>query len=124
MTSQIVITFLRSAVLGISLTQAAFPALAAEQPGCTGVNTDATYGAQLARDKVPLADAIAAIEKSAKNIDAELVKAKRKKMTAAMKNQMKQSFIDGYSEAVMHPEETIEQVAGRVALACYFAKYK
>jgi ribosome-associated translation inhibitor RaiA len=115
--------FLGYAMLMVALVQVAPPASAAER-SCTGVDTDAKFGAQMARDKVTLADAVAAIDRSVANIDAELVKAKRKKLTKDMKDQMKDSFLDGYAEALAHPEDSIERVAGRVALNCLFSKHK
>lgn len=99
-------------------------AVAAEDPTCIGVNTDATYGAQMARDNATFAQAEAAISKSVNNIDAELVKAKRKKLTIEMKERMRNAFLDGYAEAKKHPEEAIERIGGRVALDCFFAKHK
>ncbi|UTY57696.1 hypothetical protein [Massilia sp. erpn] len=99
-------------------------AVAAEDSTCIGINTDATFGAQMARDNATFAQAEAAINKSVNNIDAELLKAKRKKLTIEMKERMRNAFLDGYSEAKKHPEDTIERVAGRVALDCYFAKHK
>jgi phytoene dehydrogenase-like protein len=106
------------------MVEVAPPALAAQERSCIGVDTDAKFGAQKARDKATLADAVAAIDRSVANIDAELVKAKRKKLTKAMKDQMKDSFLDGYTEALAHPEDSIERVADRIALNCLFSKHK
>jgi ribosome-associated translation inhibitor RaiA len=124
MTRHVTSQLLGCALLAIVLVQAVRPANAAQERSCDGVATDAKFGAQMARDKATLADAVAAIDSSAANIDAELVKAKRKKLTKAMKDQMKDSFLDGYTEALVHPEDSIDRVANRVALNCLFSKRK
>lgn len=111
-------------VLFAAVAQSALAAKASPEIDCMGVKVDAKFGAEKARSGQSMEQALEAIARSGKTIDAELIKTKRKPMTIAMKTQMKMSFLDGYHEALRQPDLTVDQIAGQAFLSCEFAKHK